>query len=486
MPEHHAHEFAGATPGADVLARTPVPAVLTDADGRIVFTNVAARSVLRLTDLRGQFLYASCLTTDDAKLLATAVASGGVATVELMRGDSSRVEVSAVAIPLTRTTRLVLLRDVSDERRSEAELRYRTALLESQYESAVDGILVVDADSRVVSMNSRFLGMWGVDPELMRVGGSDEAALASVLDRLEDPDEFLAKIEWLSEHPHEATRDEVRFRDGRVFDRWSTPIRGGDGMLYGRGWYFRDITDRKQREAELEAATARLREDEAARVRLVNDVAHDLALPLTAMRVELELLRKTAATQPAQARSIDVFARGIDHLKRLVADLKDVARLDAGQLALDLQDLDLAVVVAETAALLVETAKERGIALETDVQGPLAARVDAARVRQILFNLIGNSLKFTPDGGRVRVVARAEGGEVRVDVTDTGIGLAPEEIEAVFTPFREGRRAVRGERGTGLGLHISRGLAERHGGRLWAESAGRGHGATFHLALPRL
>lgn len=133
--------------------------------------------------------------------------------------------------------------------RIEAELRYHTTLLQSESEATLDGVLVVGPDARILSFNRRFVEMWQI-PEQVIDSGSDDEALQSVLHRLADPDEFLRRVEYLYAHPGEQSQDEVLLRDGRIFDRYSTPLRGEDGTYYGRAWYFRDITVRRRAEEE--------------------------------------------------------------------------------------------------------------------------------------------------------------------------------------------------------------------------------------------
>ena len=136
------------------------------------------------------------------------------------------------------------------QREAERELRFQKSLLESQSEASIEGILVVSADGRMASFNRRFVEMWGI-PDDVVASRSDRAALQSVQGKLVDPGEFLARVAYLYEHPAEESRDEIRLRDGRTFDRYSTPVRGSDGTPYGRVWFFRDVTDRKRQEDTL-------------------------------------------------------------------------------------------------------------------------------------------------------------------------------------------------------------------------------------------
>ena len=140
-----------------------------------------------------------------------------------------------------------VLSDITQRRQAEEDLRLQKSLLEAQSEAALDGILMVDRAGKILSFNRRFIEMWGIPAEVIS-SRSDAAALRAVEDNLVHPEEFLARIAYLYEHPDEPSREEVLLKDGRTFDRYSAPVRSTDGAYYGRVWFFRDITERKRRE----------------------------------------------------------------------------------------------------------------------------------------------------------------------------------------------------------------------------------------------
>jgi PAS domain S-box-containing protein len=156
------------------------------------------------------------------------------------------------------TAVVVNLRDITERKRVEDELRFQKALLEAQSEASIDGILVVSSGGKIISYNWRFVEMWGL-PEEVLASRSDEAALQAVLDQLVDPQEFLARVTYLYEHPCVESHDEIALRDGRIFDRYSAPIQDEEGPCGGRVWYFRDISERKKAEAALRESEERLR-----------------------------------------------------------------------------------------------------------------------------------------------------------------------------------------------------------------------------------
>ncbi|MGB6632469.1 MAG: PAS domain S-box protein, partial [Terriglobales bacterium] len=149
-------------------------------------------------------------------------------------------------------------RDVTDRKRAQAELEFRNVLLSTQQDTSLDGILVVDPNHKIISYNSRFVQMFGIPSETMETGSADLARRAS-LDGLEDPEHFSNQIAYLYEHPDETSHDELRFKDGRIFDRYSAPMSGSDGKYYGRVWYTRDITELKRSQEELRKSEERYR-----------------------------------------------------------------------------------------------------------------------------------------------------------------------------------------------------------------------------------
>ncbi|HXF36779.1 MAG TPA: GAF domain-containing protein [Actinomycetota bacterium] len=143
-----------------------------------------------------------------------------------------------------------IVTDLTEQKRLERDLRFQKTLLELQSEGTLEGILVVSPDGRILSFNRRFADMWGI-PDHVLASGSDEAALAAVREKLSDPQGFYERVRYLHEHPEEESREEIVLVDGRVLDRHSAPIVAEDGTLFGRAWFFRDVTDRKRTEATL-------------------------------------------------------------------------------------------------------------------------------------------------------------------------------------------------------------------------------------------
>lgn len=213
-------------------------------------------------------------------------------------------------------------------------------------------------------------------------------------------------------------------------------------------------------------------------------LGHELRNPLAPIQTALHLMRLRGGDMLTKERAI--IERQVHHLVRLVDDLLDVARIARGNIELKKADIDLADVVGqaiETVAPLTEQ-KRQSLSVQSPPAGPFV-HADAARLVQVVSNLLSNAAKFTPEGGSIAVAVREEAGKAVVDVRDTGIGIAAEDLQSIFMLFTQGDQGIdRAQGGLGLGLAIARSIALLHGGELSAYSDGPGNGSTFSLTLP--
>jgi two-component system sensor histidine kinase BaeS len=229
---------------------------------------------------------------------------------------------------------------------------------------------------------------------------------------------------------------------------------------------------------------ARLERTENMRRQLIGDVTHELRTPLTTIKGSMEGL--IDGVLPASDETYTEIYHEADRLQRLVDDLQELSRVEAGAYELHLNPTSLAEVVQATVARLGRQFEEKGVALSTQVPADLPPiKLDSDRIGQVLLNLVGNALQYTPAGGRVHIRAVRMPGEVRVSIADTGIGIPPEHLPHLFTRFyRVDKSRARNRGGSGIGLTIARHLVEAHGGRIWAESQGEGKGSIFTFTLP--
>ena len=229
---------------------------------------------------------------------------------------------------------------------------------------------------------------------------------------------------------------------------------------------------------------AKLDQVETMRRQLIGDISHELRTPLTAIKGSMEGL--IDGVLPANEETFLNIYREADRLQRLVSDLQELSRVEAGAFKLDIQPLELSSLVKMTVNRLVLQFEEKGVALESDVSDSLPSLLaDEDRIGQVLLNLVGNALQYTPSGGRVQIVSTQFDDEIRIAVIDDGIGIPTEHLNLLFTRFyRVDKSRARVGGGSGIGLTIAKYLVEAHGGRIWAESPGPELGSTFTISLP--
>ncbi|MBI5292758.1 MAG: HAMP domain-containing protein [Chloroflexi bacterium] len=216
---------------------------------------------------------------------------------------------------------------------------------------------------------------------------------------------------------------------------------------------------------------------------MIADITHELRTPLTVIQGNLEALMD--GVYDLTPENVAAVHRQTVVLSRLVADLRDLALAEAGQLRLERKPISLAGVIAQVSEGLEAQAREKGVTLNIESGGPLPpVEADEQRITQVLFNLIANALRHTPAGGTVTTSAEARDGRVLVSVRDTGTGIPPEDLPHIFERFyRADRSRARATGGSGLGLTIARQIVEAHGGQIWAQSW-LGAGSTFAFSLP--
>jgi PAS domain S-box-containing protein len=248
-----------------------------------------------------------------------------------------------------------------------------------------------------------------------------------------------------------------------------------------------DVTARKLDEMALREAKAAAESTSLLKDEFLAMLSHELRTPLAAVLGYARLLQMGALSGPMQRRAIDVIERNAQAQARLVDELLDMSRIAAGRVPIERRPVAPAAVLREALEGVAPAAdvKHIDVRLEVDADVPTVIG-DAARLRQVLSNLVTNAIKFTPAGGHVTVTVGSRNADVEIDVIDSGIGIAPEFLPFVFEPFRQADTKFDGARsGLGLGLALSRKLIELHGGTIQASSDGLGRGATFSVRIPR-
>jgi signal transduction histidine kinase len=238
---------------------------------------------------------------------------------------------------------------------------------------------------------------------------------------------------------------------------------------------------------ELNEANAKLRELAELKEEFLALTTHDLRSPLTVISGVISFFTsgRLGELSPEQKNMVEMMERNAQSLIELVNDLLDASKLESGTMRLDITSIDLRGLIDELRETMLPLAREKEIRLEEQLPQDLPLiKADRTKLRRILVNLLSNALKFTRKGGLVQVRAEQLDGHVRVSVRDTGVGIAPEDVARLFDKYEQARsRATRGEKGTGLGLYITKQLVELHGGDITVDST-PGQGSTFSFTLP--
>jgi signal transduction histidine kinase len=380
---------------------------------------------------------------------------------------------------------VVVQTDITALKRREQELAEKTALLRATLDNMEQGLLVIDAFCAIKMWNNRMLELLEVPPELVEVGRSIEPLLRAMAQEgvygAGPIDELVARrLEQLR-------RAEPRMveivRRGRIIEHQRSLMPDG-GVLFT----YADITDRKRVEVDLRRAKDEAELASRSKTEFLANMSHELRTPLNAIIGFSDILIGQIFGPLSDARYAD-YARDIRdsglHLLTLINDVLDIAKVEFGKVELLEETVDIADVVESCLRLVRERALTAGVQLDQTLAPTLPYLMgDARRLKQILLNLLSNSVKFTPAGGRVTVGASHDADGFRVTVEDTGIGIAAADLETALRPFGQiDSRLARKYQGTGLGLPLARSMAELHGGRLELRSA-PGEGTTATLWLP--
>jgi signal transduction histidine kinase len=250
----------------------------------------------------------------------------------------------------------------------------------------------------------------------------------------------------------------------------ATPVQQGDGSFGGGVIVFRDVTG--------ERLVERFKDE------MFSIASHHLTTPATVIKAQAQWLKRRFPQQDAAQdveEGLTMIADQADRLSKLLNVLLDLSRIEAGHLQLDLAPTDLRGILFSMARALQATTESHEI--EVHAPAGVIGHWDQRRIEEVVQNLLNNAVKYSPVGGRIQVWLEADDTAATVTVRDSGIGLEPEDAPHVFERFYRGEGNRRLE-GTGLGLYICHALVAAHGGRIWAESEGRGHGSTFAFQLP--
>ncbi|MDI1446715.1 ATP-binding protein [Polyangium sp. 6x1] len=409
---------------------------------------------------------------------------------EFFRKDGSRVPAligGAVALGRDRggLTGMFYVIDLSRLRRAEQALRESEARLRLALDAARAGSWAWEPATGRLVWSERNYELYGVDPKhVPTVERWIDAIHAD--DRARIVDEAEHMLAGRDEHFRLELRVPHRTRGIRWIASIGQVYRDEHGQVVRAAGLTLDITDRRNVEESERAARAEAERVSRLKDEFVATLSHELRTPLTSVLGWAQLLKRSPPGAAELDRGLGVIERNARALSQIVSDLLDVSRIVTGVIHLDVAPFDLGAAVASAAETVRPSAEQKGVALDvriTPIDEPLVG--DGDRVEQLLWNLFSNAIKFSPPGGRVEVVVRPQRGRAVIVVRDAGQGIAPEFLPHLFERFRqEDASSSRRHGGLGLGLSIVKHIADLHGGRVYAESAGPGRGATFTVELP--
>jgi len=382
----------------------------------------------------------------------------------------------------------VYLRNVTEQKKMQGEREDLIAASENQrriYETALDStpdfVYVFDLQHRVLYANAALLKMWGVSdafgkklPELVYEQWHVEMHDREIEEVIETRAPIRGEVPFTGTHGR------------RIYDYIFAPVLGPDGGVVAVAGTTRDVTERQAADRALREQTERLAESDRAKDEFLATLSHELRNPLAPLRNAIELLRRTREGDARFEAVHLMMERQLDHLVRLVDDLLEVSRISRGTFSLRKEQVELAAVVRSATETSEPLIRAGGHALVLELpEEPLWLEGDLVRMAQILANLLNNAAKYTDHCGRIRLRAWRDGALAAISVSDNGVGIAPEVMPRMFEMFSRGDRdSGRSQGGLGIGLALSRRLAQMHGGSLEARSEGPGKGSEFIARLP--
>ena len=483
--ERDAHHFAAIVASSDdaIISKT--------LDGTVVTWNAAAERLFGYTasEIVGRSIRIIVPRDRQAEEDHVLAAVGRGETIDhfetvRQRKDGAFVPISLTVSPIRNASGDIvgaskIARDLSRTERIQADARRLAAIVDS----SDDAIVGKDLNSIVTSWNAAAERIFGYSSEEM-IGRSVRLVIPE--DRQDEEDDVLRRIRLGQRLDHfETVR---RRKDGTLFPVSLTisPVYNDHGVVIGASKIARDVTERaradqeRRRLLEMARAANRLKDE------FLATLSHELRTPLNAIAGYARMMQTGLLRGDKQGRAIDTIVRNASSLTQMIEDVLDVSRIVSGKVRLDVRAVEMSHLVREAVETAQPAAHAKGIGIEVivDPRGTLVLG-DPDRLRQVLWNLFSNAVKFSDPGGRVQLRLERVNGHVELTVSDNGIGIASEFLPHLFERFSQADAGTgRLHGGLGLGLAISRHLIELQGGRIFAHSDGPGKGSTFRIELP--
>lgn len=462
--------------------------LLLGKSGRLDYLNESAAKLLGVPrdKLVGHVVTEAGLDSQFLESCGRARAGAQVVTFAMPRAGGGQA--MGEAVPLEGGELAVYLREMEGEVHREAAqqaVRDTAAQLQGVITAAVDGIIAIDERGRIEWLNPAALRIFGYTQEEL-LGKNVNVLMPEPYHS--EHDQYLANYRSTGHKKIIGIGREVRGRrkDGSTFplDLAVSEVKLENRRLYTG--IVRDITQRKEAEQSLLEAKDAAEAASKAKDHFLAMVSHELRTPLNPILVAVSFLEKKTNLDPEVQEEIGTIRRNVEHEAQIVDDLLNLTRLSRGKIELHTEAVDVHGVLRTMLGQFERELDGKDIALTVALRAKERyVWADPTRLMQVLTNLLHNAVKFTPSGGRIEIrTSNPSDGKLRAEIIDSGIGIEPEILQRLFNPFEQGEKTItRRFGGLGLGLAISKGIIDMHGGTLSATSAGKEKGATFTLEL---
>ena len=488
-PSHESAEFFSNPILQLTLASIGDAVIMTDVQGRVRFLNAVAETLTgwsteaaRDQPLQSVFRIFNERTRQPvqdpaAKVLESGAVVGLANHTTLLSKSGREIPIDDSAAPIRIADGgligvVLIFRDITEQRHAQRARAWLSAIVEFSNDAIVSKTL----DGVITSWNPAAVQLFGYSAEEM-IGKPITTIIPLELHAEEA--QILARLRRGERLEHFETVRQTK--DGHRIEVSLTvsPIKDEDGTVVGASKIARDISERKRSERLLREAN--LRKDE-----FLATLGHELRNPLAPIRNVADVLSRADVGRPELHAACDILARQTRVLTHLVDDLLDVSRVNSGRLTLRLEPIELGQLVMATVDSIRHALDDKGqVVAFAFARETLVVMGDRTRLTQVFSNLLHNANKYTPEGGRIEIGLRREGATAVVTVRDSGIGIPSTMLEEIFELFSQvGRTYDRPDGGLGIGLTLSRRLAELHGGTIHARSEGEGLGSEFTVRLP--
>lgn len=331
-------------------------------------------------------------------------------------------------------------------------------------------------------MNDRLMGLGKLEGRnLFQALPGTEPTLKPLFERIFESGQPFSAASWPFSYTIEGRKIQ------QYYDTTFLPVERENGEVEGILGLSVEVSERVMREKLQQEQLQTLRESDRLKDEFLSVLSHELRTPLHAIMGFGSFLQDQIGgpLTPQQREFVAKILKGGERMLALIDDLLDYARMQAGTFALSLEATDYPSLVEEAIESFEPPASEKHLLVRKRVEVPLAVRIDHHRIFQVLANLLNNAIKFTPEGGWIELKAFIEGNNLVTEVSDSGVGIAPEDLPRLFQPFKQlDMSLTRRVGGLGMGLSICKEIIEAHGGTISAESRGRGEGSTFRFRIP--